>query len=357
MAPTLPPPRGENTAHETGRDRGRRRGDRRLLRARARGGAARRLTLLERGPELASGCSRRERRARLPEPLRPDLESRARSATACAGCGSATARSTSALGLAVLPWLARYTLAARHWEHGSRLIQSLSVPSLELHAQLGEELGTSFEQTGTLSVYATEAGFEAAAHEGEKSGLNFSVLDADETRALEPSITGPVVGGVHYPDEGRVDPKAFVEAVGKAAAAAGVEIRTGVEVSRARRARGGDVVVAAGAWSRDARRPPARGREGLPRRLRVRGRRSEDPRLAAGDADGRDAAAGPAAPLGDARARRARPLDLAAARGRDQARRRPLVPGPRRAAGVRHLGGDPPLPAGRPAGDRRGWTA
>src|SRR4051812_41851200 len=149
----------------------------------------------------------------------------------------------------VLPWLARYTLAARHWEEGSHAIQSLSVPSLELHAQLGKELDTSFEQTGTLSVYATEAGFESAVREGERSGLSFSVLGPEETRALEPSITGPAVGGVQYPDEGRVDPKAFVERVGRAAADEGVEIRTGVEVHSLDDLDADTIVVAAGAWS------------------------------------------------------------------------------------------------------------
>src|SRR3954468_17588819 len=33
---------------------------------------------------------------------------------------------------AVLPWLVRFALAARHWEEGARAIRALSVESLEL---------------------------------------------------------------------------------------------------------------------------------------------------------------------------------------------------------------------------------
>jgi D-amino-acid dehydrogenase len=163
---------------------------------------------------------------------------------------------------AVLPWIARFAAAARHWEAGTEAIRSLSLPSLELHAQYGGELGTSFERTGTLNVYATDAGLEGGARDGERSRLRFSVLDADETRELEPSLAGPVVGGVHYPDEGRVDPMRFVEAVGRAAAEAGADIRTGVEVSSLDEVDADTVVVAAGVWSRTLVDLPLEGGKG-----------------------------------------------------------------------------------------------
>ena len=58
----------------------------------------------------------------------------------------------------------------------------------DLVSELDRQLGTSFERRGTLSVYATEAGLEHAAREGERSGMRFAVLDAEETCALEPSL-------------------------------------------------------------------------------------------------------------------------------------------------------------------------
>jgi D-amino-acid dehydrogenase len=162
---------------------------------------------------------------------------------------------------AILPWLVRFALAARHWEEGARAIRALSVESLELHARLGR-LGTSFERTGTLNVYATPAGLDAGAREAASSGLRHSVLDAEATGALEPSLTGPATGAVHYPDEGRVDPRRFVEAVGRAAVEAGVEIRTGVEVRSLDELQAGTIVVAAGAWSRTLVDLPLEGGKG-----------------------------------------------------------------------------------------------
>jgi D-amino-acid dehydrogenase len=150
---------------------------------------------------------------------------------------------------AVLPWLARFARAASRWEDGATAIRALAVPSLELHAQLGEELGTSFERTGMLDVYATAESLQGGVREGERSGLRYSVLDAEQTRELEPSLIGPVAGGIHYPNEGRVDPKRFVDAVGQAAAAAGVDIQTGREVRSLDELRADTVIVAAGVWS------------------------------------------------------------------------------------------------------------
>ena len=57
------------------------------------------------------------------------------------------------------------------------------------------------------------------------------------------------MGGVHYPDEGRVDPKRFVDTVGRAAADLGVDIQTGREVRSLDELQAETVVVAAGVWS------------------------------------------------------------------------------------------------------------
>ena len=214
---------------------------------------------------------------------------RPRSGTGCAGCGSATRRSTSGPGPAVLPWLARFALAARHWEDGARAIRALSLDSLELHARWGEELGTSFERTGTLNVYETRGGRRRTRRTPPTApGSATSCSTPTETRELEPALIGPVAGAVRYPDEGRVDPKRFVEAVGRAAADAGAEIRTGVDVTRA--PRGGDGGRRRRRLVARARPPPARGRQGLPPRLRAAGGRPADPELDPGDLDDRDAA-------------------------------------------------------------------
>jgi D-amino-acid dehydrogenase len=220
-----------------------------------------RVTLLERGAELAAGCSAGNAGLVCPSHSTPI----ANPASLRNGLRWMWRRDSPFYlrpRPAALPWLARFARAASRWSAGTEAIRALSMPGLELHAQLGEELGTSFERTGTLNVYATTEGLEDGVREGERSGLRFSVLDAGQTRELEPSLAGPVAGGVHYPDEGRVDPKRFVEAVGRAAGDAGVDIRTGTEVRSLDGFRTDTVVVAAGAWSRTLVDLPLEGGKG-----------------------------------------------------------------------------------------------
>ncbi len=225
----------------------------------ARRGA--RVTLYERGPELASGCSAGNAGLICPSHSVPI----ANPVSLRNGLRWLWKRDSPFYlrpRPAVAPWLARFALASRHWEEGAVAIRELSVASLEQHARLGEELGTSFERTGALNVYESAAGVDAEAAAADRSGLRHEVLDADRTGALEPALVGPVAGSIHYPDEGRVDPKRFVEAVGRAAAAAGAEIRTGVEVRSLDEVAAGTVVVAAGAWSRELVRLPLEGGKG-----------------------------------------------------------------------------------------------
>jgi len=225
----------------------------------ARRGA--RVTLLERGPELASGCSAGNAGLICPSHSTP-ISNPVSVRNGLLWMWKRDSPFYLRPRPAVLPWLARFTLAARGWEEGARMIRALSVESLELHAELGAELATSFERTGTLNVYATPDGLATGAREAQASGLRHAALDADATRALEPSLTGPVLGSVHYPDEGRVDPRLFVEAVGRAAADAGAEIRTGTEVRSLEGLRTDMVVVAAGAWSRTLVDLPLEGGKG-----------------------------------------------------------------------------------------------
>jgi D-amino-acid dehydrogenase len=235
------------------------------------------VTLLERGPELASGCSAGNAGLICPShstPIANPVSLRNGLRWMWKRDSPFYLRPRPAL----MPWLARFALAARHWEEGARAIRALSTAGLELHAQLGAELETSFERTGTLNIYASRGGLDAGAREAERSGLRFELLDGDEARALEPALAGPVLGAVRYPDEGRVDPKRFVEAVGRAAAEAGAKIRTGVEVRSLSELRAETVIVAAGAWSRSLVHLPLEAGKGYHVDYE---RSAEDPRIPA----------------------------------------------------------------------------
>jgi len=169
----------------------------------------------------------------------------------------------------VLPWIARFALAARpvRSQAAGRVVQELARASLELHAALADEgLDTGLRRDGVLNVYFARASFEHAQREAEhnrRAGLESRILAADETYELEPSLGPGAVGAVLYPGDAHCDPLRFVKAVGRAAEAAGVEIRTRVEALGFRRRAGrieavettsgelraDEVVLATGAWT------------------------------------------------------------------------------------------------------------
>jgi D-amino-acid dehydrogenase len=225
----------------------------------ARRGAS--VVLYERGPTLASGCSAGNAGLICPSHSTPI----ANPASLRNGLRWMWKRDSPFYlrpRPAVLPWLARFALASRHPEAGAAAIRELSIASLELHAELGEELGTSFERTGTLNVYETHEGLEAEARAAARSGLPFEVFDAEGTRELEPALIGPVAGSVRYPREGRVDPKRFVETIGAAATDAGVDVHVGTEIRSPAELDAETVIVAAGAWSKRLVRLPLEGGKG-----------------------------------------------------------------------------------------------
>jgi D-amino-acid dehydrogenase len=148
-----------------------------------------------------------------------------------------------------------------------RLVRSLALASLELHAGLAAEgVDTGFTRRGVLYVYESEAGLAIGRAEAEghaEAGLRAECVDPGRARTLEPALLGPLAGAVFCPEEAHCDPEKFVTAVGEAAVEAGAEIRLGAEVlSLSRdgaRAMAGEttlgpigaatVVVAAGAWT------------------------------------------------------------------------------------------------------------
>jgi D-amino-acid dehydrogenase len=225
----------------------------------ARRGAG--VTLYERGPTLASGCSAGNAGLICPSHSTPISNP-----TSLRNGLKWMWKRDSPFYLrprpAVLPWLTRFALSSRHWEEGAQAIRDLAVAGLELHAALGAELETTFERTGTLNVYETQEGLEAEARAAARSGLPFEVFDPDGTHGLEPALIGPATGAVRYPTEGRVDPRRFVEAVGRAAAEAGAEIRTGVEIRSFDELEAETIVVAAGTWSKQLVRLPLEGGKG-----------------------------------------------------------------------------------------------
>jgi D-amino-acid dehydrogenase len=164
--------------------------------------------------------------------------------------------------IALLPWLARFGLAAlpRRSRAATETLRALATASLARHAALADEgVATSFTRRGILSVFESP---RAVAR------LNGSALSPEQARALEPALAG-IAGAVFHPGEAHCDPSAFVGALLAAARAHGADVRPDVELLRLRRSNGriaaletthgtlraGTVVLAAGSWTAALARP------------------------------------------------------------------------------------------------------
>lgn len=134
----------------------------------------------------------------------------------------------------------------------------------ELRALSGVDVG--FRRSGLLLIAA--AGEDPSPLEERLAwqraeGLEVEALTGDEARSLEPALSPGVAAALHFPREGRIDPRALSRALPLAAARAGAHFRTaqvralrieggravGVELADGEGLASRAVVVAAGAWT------------------------------------------------------------------------------------------------------------
>ncbi len=228
-----------------------------------------RVTLLERGAELAWGCSAGNAGLICPSHAAP-LATPAALRQGLRWLAKPDSPFYLRPRPAVLPWLARFTAACTsgHAHRSSLVIRELASASLDLHEALAARgLDFGLVRRGSLNVHATAESFAAARREAAdaaRAGLAPQVLEgAAAVREVAPSVAGLVAGGIFYPGDAHCDPLRFVQAVGAAAAEKGVELRTRVEALGLRRRNGrvdavatttgellaGEVVLAAGAWT------------------------------------------------------------------------------------------------------------
>ncbi len=156
--------------------------------------------------------------------------------------------------------------------HGPGAMSDLLLASRRRYDDWARELrqitgmDVEFVASGVLRVgldapAAARAANDVAWMEG--TGRTVERLGADAVRRLEPALA-PTAGGVRFPDDARVDPKALFRAVHVAALRAGARFETGAyvrrilveeETARGVAVEGGTeylaptVVVAAGSWS------------------------------------------------------------------------------------------------------------
>jgi glycine oxidase len=163
-------------------------------------------------------------------------------------------------------------LAAQEESHGPGPMAELFLASRArfptVAAELREETGLDIahRETGLIAAALDEA--EAAALDARyawqrDAGLRLAWLRGAELRDAEPGLGPAVIAGLSFPDDGQLEPRAYLRALSLAAAAAGARFSSGAyvrrvlheggrvtgvelegEVHRAER-----VIVAAGSWS------------------------------------------------------------------------------------------------------------
>ncbi|GAA1517947.1 glycine/D-amino acid oxidase-like deaminating enzyme [Agromyces terreus] len=161
----------------------------------------------------------------------------------------------------------------------------------DLVDELADELGPAFpsleyERKGGLVVATTAAGAEplrAFAASQRAAGVDARAIPNGTALELEPWLNPEITAAVHYPDDAQVQPVIATEALLASARNHGAAVRTGVEVTGAKRdASGrliglvttagdvpaGAVLLAAGPWSGETARAlgailPVRPRRGM----------------------------------------------------------------------------------------------
>ena len=107
---------------------------------------------------------------------------------------------------ALLPWMARFGLAAYSRTEVQKGIDSFTVLMAEANLAWQAEiqasgLGELFRTLGALYVYESESAFAAGEEERtlqRAKGTVFEVVDGDRARALAPGLSSRIVRGVHY---------------------------------------------------------------------------------------------------------------------------------------------------------------
>jgi D-amino-acid dehydrogenase len=137
----------------------------------------------------------------------------------------------------LVKWLIRF-LQSMNSKTANRSIAALteiSKYSLKEYEKLESEIGISFgfDRKGLLMVGQTKESVQAATQEMNlvaEHGIPGKLLKESEIKALEPALTGPLQGGVYFPEEAHAEPLAVVRALAKGAIHNGVKIISSAEV-------------------------------------------------------------------------------------------------------------------------------
>jgi D-amino-acid dehydrogenase len=170
----------------------------------------------------------------------------------------------------LLPWLARFLLAARPAAYERSIVGIIAIQQLALPAWLARaekaRLGGHIHRRGALYTYRNPgdtAGLQELAKRQRAAGIAVDMLQSQELRQLEPALKDRFAGAAFHPDCAHIsDPLALTMALFETALARGATYEkaevTNISMGERPALIGPDgwqrvvdrVVVAAGAWSK-----------------------------------------------------------------------------------------------------------
>jgi D-amino-acid dehydrogenase len=134
-----------------------------------------------------------------------------------------------------LSWMAEFCGEIRHHDAHTVETARLAIAARQHLFRIAEEEGIDFdlERRGILHVYHDERTFRAAAKGNElllAAGLERYAVSAEEARAIEPALTGPLYAGFYTPSDCTGDIHKFTRGLAEACERLGVVFRQDCDV-------------------------------------------------------------------------------------------------------------------------------
>ena len=176
----------------------------------------------------------------------------------------------------LIRWLLRFARCStkKHMHHAAEALASLSLKSRALYDEIEARAGAEMhlKKYGALYPCQTSKGLDHVMHEMEilrPYGVEGRSLDENELRAMEPAITGPVIGGTYFEGDAHAEPLSVVQTLLRLAEEQGARIEPRTElidwelrdrrIEAVRTTRGTfrarQYVLAGGSWSPRLARP------------------------------------------------------------------------------------------------------
>jgi D-amino-acid dehydrogenase len=167
-------------------------------------------------------------------------------------------------------WMFMGKCDPQHVAKSETILKDLNLESRKLYESLTEDLGVGYElqKRGLLMLFKTEKALIAEkklANRANEIGINASVHDLDGLKAIDPTVTMDVIGGVHFHDDCHLTPQNLIAALIKNLREMGVHFDLGrssvvglesvhdkveIKTERGEKFESDYVVVANGVWSR-----------------------------------------------------------------------------------------------------------